>query len=85
MSKVVKTAFALVLMTTLAGCASGPSYSIKEGWVKKGMNQRDSDNQFQYCKEKATNVAKRETQIGSLIENCMALEGYKWGKYKVYY
>jgi len=83
MRKLSSLALITIVITTLSGCASGPSYKIKEGWVKKGMNQKDSNNQFRYCKEKASNVAKRKTQIGSLIENCMTLEGYSWGKYKI--
>jgi len=83
MRKLSSLALTAVVITTLSGCASGPSYKIKEGWVKKGMDQSDSTIQFRYCKEKASKVAKRKTQIGSLIENCMTLEGYSWGKYKV--
>lgn len=73
---------AVVLVATLSGCASGPSYRIEKGWVKKGVNQIQARKQYFDCQEKAKSNAERDTQIGGLVENCMALEGYKWGEYK---
>lgn len=71
-----------ILVVTLSGCASGPSYRIEKGWVKNGVSQEQSRRQYFDCQDKAKSNAERETQIGGLIENCMTLEGYKWGEYK---
>ena len=70
------------LVTVLSGCASGPSYRIEKGWVKNGVNQEQARRQYFDCQEKAKSNAERETQVGGLIENCMTLEGYKWGEYR---
>lgn len=70
------------LVATLSGCASGPSYSIEKGWVKKDVTYQQAQRQLFDCKDKAKAAAERDTQIGGLTESCMALEGYTWGKYR---
>ena len=71
-----------VLIAALSGCASGPSYTIKEGWVKQDISYLQSQQQLIICKEKAKATAERDTLVGGLIESCMTLEGYSWGQYK---
>ncbi|MGH1460440.1 MAG: hypothetical protein ACRBB6_00225 [Neptuniibacter sp.] len=80
--KKVLPAISVVLMVTLSGCASGPSYTIEKGWVKKDVSYQQARKQLFNCQEKAKNNAERETQIGGLIESCMTLEGYIWGQYR---
>lgn len=85
MKKVVLSAVLVTMLASLAGCASGPSYRIEKGWVKQGANQELANLQLMMCKQKSIAVAERETQVGALVESCMALEGYKWGSYRVRY
>lgn len=85
MQKVVLSAVLVAMLASLAGCASGPSYRIENGWVKQGSSQEQANLQLMMCKQKAMAVAERDTQVGALVESCMSLEGYKWGSYRVPY
>ncbi|MCP5142802.1 MAG: hypothetical protein H6926_00895 [Chromatiales bacterium] len=82
MNKKALSTFAVALISTLSGCASGPSYIVEKGWVKQGVSYEQARRQLFDCKEKAKANAERETQIGGLTESCMTLEGYAWGEYK---
>jgi len=77
----ISTALAAAIVI-LPGCASGPSYIIEKGWVKKDVSYEQAKVQLYNCKEKAKANAERETQIGGLTESCMTLEGYTWGQYR---
>lgn len=81
MKKIALSTLTATLIATLSGCASGPSYTIEKGWVKRGVSYEQARRQFFDCKEKAKANAERETQIGGLTESCMTLEGYAWGEY----
>lgn len=81
MNKIKLTVLSIALIGAMTGCA-GPSYRIEKGWVKKGVSQEQSRTQYFDCQEKAKANAERETQVGGLVENCMTLNGYKWGEYK---
>jgi len=82
MKKAALLTIAATLVTTLSGCATGPSYTIEKGWVKEGVSYKQAQRQLFDCKEKAKANAERETQIGGLTESCMTLNGYRWGEYK---
>jgi hypothetical protein len=82
MKKILLPTVVTALLTTLTGCATGPSYTIEKGWVKENVSYEDAKLQLFNCNEKAKLAAERETQIGGLVESCMALEGFKWGEYK---
>jgi hypothetical protein len=82
MKKIALSTVAAALVTSLSGCASGPSYTIEKGWVKQDVTYEQARQQLFVCKEKAQAAAERETQVGGLTESCMTLEGYTWGEYK---
>lgn len=82
MKKVALSSLTVALIAVLSGCASGPSYEIKDGWVKEDVSYEQSRRQLFDCQEKAKNNAERDTQVGGLTESCMTLEGYKWGTYR---
>ena len=82
MKIIALSTFAIALISAMSGCATGPSYQIEKGWVKRGVSYEQAHKQLFDCKEKAKYNAERETQVGGLTENCMTLEGYKWGEYK---
>lgn len=82
MKKIALSTIAAALITSLSGCASGPSYTIENGWVKQDVSYELARQQLFVCQEKAKATAQRETQIGGLTESCMTLEGYTWGEYR---
>ncbi len=82
MKKAALLTTAATLVTTLSGCATGPSYTIEKGWVKEGVSYKQAQRQLFDGKEKAKANAERETQIGGLTESCMTLKGYRWGEYR---
>ena len=82
MKKIAISTLSAALIVMLPGCASGPSYTIEKGWVKKGVSYDQAKRLLYACKEKARANAERETQIGGLTESCMTLEGYTWGEYR---
>lgn len=82
MKKIALSTITVAIISTLSGCASGPSYQIEKGWVKKDVSYQEARKQLFDCQEKAKANAERETQVGGLIESCMTLEGYSWGAYR---
>lgn len=82
MKKPLFLTISIAFFLTMAGCASGPTYKVKEGWVKQDVTYEQSRRDLFYCQEKARSNAERETQVGGLTESCMTLEGYRWGEYK---
>lgn len=82
MKKIALLIFTAALTSVLAGCVSGPSYNVHQGWIKQDTTNEEARRQLFDCQEKAKINAERDTQIGGLTESCMILEGYKWGTYK---
>lgn len=82
MNKIALKLLVVAMAAGLAGCSSGPSYVMEKGWVRSGTSYEQAKRQLFFCNEKARDAAERETQVGGLVESCMALEGFKWGVYR---
>lgn len=82
MKKKLLTSSAIILISTLTGCASTPSYEIEKFWKKDQVSYTQAKKEFIDCKETAKSTAERDTLVGGLTESCMTLKGYKWGVYK---
>lgn len=72
----------VIVGVLVSGCASAPVYEVEKFWKKDEVSLEQAKRDFIICKEKAKKHAERDTQVGGLTENCMQLEGYKWGEYK---
>lgn len=81
MNKIL-TAGSIILISTLTGCATGPTYHIEKFWKKDSITHMQAKQEFIACKETAKSTAERDTQVGGLTESCMTLKGFKWGVYK---
>ncbi len=79
----LKKLYGVVFLSVIVtGCTSIERVQIEKFWQKRGYSYEDAKLQYRLCHAKASRAAERKTQMGAMIENCMQLEGYKWGTYR---
>ena len=85
----MKTIVILLSIIVFTGCTTTITerYETEYFWKQNKISYNKAKLDYDVCISKANAAQVRQTKRGGLVEACMELKGYKWGKYvwKIYY